>query len=176
MPSNTYVLISSVTVGAGGASSIDFTSIPATYTDLVIKLSARSNRSSGDANSIKITFNGSTSGYTFRLLYGDGSNAYSSTQASYFTNAGWGGYADQNTGNTASTFSSHEIYIPNYAGSNNKSFSVDSVHENNAANAYAALVANLWSNTSAITSISLVPEGFSFVQYSDAYLYGVKNS
>ena len=38
---DTYTLISSVTVGAGGASSIDFTSIPATYTDLLVKFSLR---------------------------------------------------------------------------------------------------------------------------------------
>ena len=35
---NTYVAIATVTVGSGGAASIDFTSIPATYTDLVVKL------------------------------------------------------------------------------------------------------------------------------------------
>ena len=40
----TYTLISSVTVGSGGAASIEFTSIPSTYTDLVLKLSARSSR------------------------------------------------------------------------------------------------------------------------------------
>ena len=51
---NTYTLISSVTVGSGGASSIDFTSIPATYTDLCLVWSGRSAGSDVDT---KITFN-----------------------------------------------------------------------------------------------------------------------
>jgi hypothetical protein len=33
----TYEIIASVTVGSGGAANIEFTSIPATYTDLVLK-------------------------------------------------------------------------------------------------------------------------------------------
>ena len=47
---NTFQLISSTTVGAGGASSIDFTSIPSTYTDLVIKWSGRLTSTGGDAS------------------------------------------------------------------------------------------------------------------------------
>jgi hypothetical protein len=173
----TYEAIATVEVGSGGAATIDFTSIPQTYTDLVLKISKRDTRNTGDANPIKITFNGNTSSYTYKMLYGDGSSVSSYSESSFFTDAGWGGYGNQNTGNTANTFSNHEIYIPNYAGSNNKSFSVDSVHENNATNAYAQLVANLWSNTAAITSITLTPNnGFNFVQYSTATLYGIKNS
>jgi len=172
----TYTLISSVTVGSGGAANIEFTSIPATYTDLVVKLSARTTRNTGDANSIKVTFNSSTSGYTYKILLGTGSVATSTDQTAFFTNASWGGYANQNTGTTANTFSSHELYIPNYAGSNNKSLSTDSVTENNSSSAYAALVSSLWSNSAAITSITLAPDGFDFVQYSTAYLYGISNA
>lgn len=173
---NTFTLIASSTVGAGGAADITFSSIPNTFTDLCIKLSGRSDRNSGDSNAVKITFNGSTTGYTWRTLYGNGSTAYSYTQSTFFSDAGFAGFGNQNTGNTASTFSNHEIYIPNYASSSNKSFSTDSVQENNAANAYATFAANLWSNSAAITSIKLAPEGFNFVQYSTAYLYGVKNA
>ena len=53
---NTFVLLASTTVGSGGASSIDFTSIPATYTDLVVKVSGRIDYAqTGDY--FKITFN-----------------------------------------------------------------------------------------------------------------------
>ena len=57
---NTFTLIASSTVGAGGASSIDFTSIPSTYTDLVIKASLRSDRNTGSATYLTITFNNDT--------------------------------------------------------------------------------------------------------------------
>ena len=168
---NTFTKIASVTVGAGGAASIDFTSIPSTYTDLVVLSSLRTTRNTGDAASISITFNGSTSSRTSRVLYGNGSSAFSYTDTILE-----GGFADQNTGNTANTFSNHQYYISNYAGSNNKSLSIDSAHENNATAAYALMNAALWSNSSAITSIKLENTGFNFVQYSTATLYGVSKS
>lgn len=169
----TYTLISSVTVGSGGASSIDFTSIPATYTDLQIVLSGRCNNASIVSN-IKWTFNGSTSGYSGKELYGDGSSAGSGnggTTASYIQL----GYAVGDTA-TANTFGNTACYIPNYAGSNNKSISIDSVAETNATSQYMDLGAGLWSNTAAITQVTLTPASGSFKQYSTAYLYGIKNS
>ena len=78
-------------------------------------------------------------------------------------------------GATASTFGNAEIYIPNYASSNNKSVSADFVSETNAADAIFGLTAGLWANTSAITSIKLTPAA-AFAQYSTATLYGIKNS
>jgi hypothetical protein len=157
---------SAVTVGSGGAASIDFTSIPATYTDLVIKISARTNTTTPN---IMITLNGSTSSFTNKVLYGTGSSAASTSYARFVA------YGSMST-DTSSTFGNSEIYLPNYAGSTNKSFSSDAVHENNATAANAGISAGLWSNTSAITSISLAPDSGSFVQYSTAYLYGVSNA
>ena len=73
---NTFELIASSTVGAGGASSIDFTSIPATFTDLVVKLSGRSTYSGGGvADYAVIGFNGVTTNQTMKYLYGTGSAA-----------------------------------------------------------------------------------------------------
>lgn len=166
---NTFTLIASSTVGAGGASSIDFTSIPSTYTDLVLICSLRVSRASTVNNTI-IKFNGSSSSYSERVLYGNGSSAgsYSDTQIYDVNNA---------ANSTASIFANSQFYIPNYAGSAYKSVSNDSVSENNATSATSQLVAGLWSNTAAITSISLTDySGTNFVQYSTAYLYGIKNS
>ena len=165
----TYQLISSVTVGSGGASSIDFTSIPATYTDLVVKFSLRGT-TSANYTALKITFNGSTTSYTGRQLYGDGSGAVSNN----FSDA-WAGYISAATG-TANTFANTELYVPNYAGSSNKSSSVDYVQENNTTTAISGLWARLWSNTAAITQITATPEVGNFAQYSTAYLYGIKSS
>lgn len=164
---DTFIKIASVTVGSGGASSIDFTSIPSTYTDLCIKISGRS--TSAD-DQILISLNGSTSSFSNKVLYGNGSAAASTSVARFVA------YQTPGTGTTANTFGNSEIYIPNYAGSNNKSNSGDAVWEQNATTAFAALNASLWSNTAAITQITFTPSSGNFAQYSTATLYGIKNS
>lgn len=169
---NTYTLIASNTVGSGGSASVTFSSIPSTYTDLLVKMSGRG--SGTNSNEIRLTFNSTTSGYSNKTLYGSGSTAGSfSTGTAY---AYCGEIAGASV--TASTFSNTEIYIPNYASANYKSLSVDSVSENNSAtNNQLHLVADLWSNTAAITSITLGMDGaFVYSQYSTFYLYGIKNS
>ncbi len=163
----TYQLISSVTVGAGGASSIDFTSIPSTYTDLEILVSGRT---TGAGNGINITFNGNTSNYTNAAMQGNGGSV--SSYGTYNRNAGMFGYS----GDTASSFGSTKIYILNYTSSRFKTYSADAVSENNGATAYMNIVNGLWSNTSAITSISLAPMEGTLIQYSTAYLYGISNA
>lgn len=171
----TYEAIATVTVGSGGTSTITFTSIPQTYTDLVVKGSTR--LSAGDAGvQLVARFNGSTSGYSRRSLEGNGASASSNSGSSetYMRFA----YAEEST-NTANTFNNFELYIPNYTSSNNKSTSSDNVTENNGTTAYSALHAGLWSNTSAITSISIFDISSTqanFVQYSTATLYGIKNT
>jgi hypothetical protein len=161
---NTYVAIATTTVGSGGAASIEFTSIPGTYTDLLIKASVRSNQAN-NANSLSIQFNGSTANFTSRLIEGSGSSASSFTSTNTIGNA-------QGTSSTSSTFSSVDVYIPNYAGSTNKSFSADGVTENNGSTAYATFSAGLWSQTAAITSVAIAISNL--VQYSSATLYGIK--
>jgi len=162
---NTYTLISSVTVGSGGAANIIFSSIPQTYTDLVIKLSGRG--SSGGESNITVVFN-SGSTYAGKRLYSDGSTPSSDSTSQ------WGGFSNASTF-TASTFSSNEIYIPNYTSSNAKSWSVDSANETNATNVLMGIGGQLWNGTGAITSITLTPDNV-FAQYSTAYLYGISNA
>jgi hypothetical protein len=164
---NTYTLISSVTVGSGGASSIDFTSIPSTYTDLLIKISGRSTKSA-TFEGMYIKFNTSSTATT-RYLEGNGASASSGTAGNFV-----GVVAAANA--TASTFSNVETYIPNYTVSQNKSYSSDSAHETNATTAYADLIAGLWANTAAINQITLYPDVNNFAQYSTAYLYGISNA
>jgi hypothetical protein len=167
---NTFTLIASSTVGAGGASEISFTSIPNTYTDLQIFYSIRNARTPAPVDNLIIGFNGSYASVTDRNLYGSGSAAASGTGQPN------GGYANT-AGTTSNTFSNGYIYIPNYLSSNYKSYSADGVSENNATEAYSVLIAGLWSSTSAITSIQLKTDiSSSILQYSTAYLYGVKNS
>ena len=169
---NTFELIASSTVGSGGAANIDFTSIPSTYTDLCLLVSARSARSGQLIDSLKITFNGSATGYSSRYLAGDGATVSSYTGSSTSINEPLINAATS----TSSTFSNWNVYIPNYAGSSNKSLSIDYVVENNATTGYDHLAAGLWSNSAAITQITLTPVFSTFAQYSTAYLYGVKNA
>jgi hypothetical protein len=162
----TFEKIATVDVGSGGAATIDFSSILTSWTDLAILVSARST-SSGDIFSL--SFNGSTSSFSGIYLYWENTTANSGSLARY------GGRVNTSS-STASTFASTMIYIPNYAGSTNKSYSSDSVSENNAAAAPGSLIAGLWSNTAAINQITLTPSAGNFAQYSTATLYGIKKA
>jgi len=171
---NTYIQIgSTVTVGAGGAANFQFTSIPSSYTDLKIIVSVRESAatSAGDVvGYMRFNADTGTTNYSARVVYGDGSAAAS------LTNSG-GAFTINLSSNTANTFASNEIYIPNYAGSTAKSWSADMATENNATSAFASLYAGLWTGTAAITTITLSPRStLSFAQYSTASLYGIKSS
>lgn len=168
MPSPTYQLIASNTVGAGGAASVTFSPIPQTYTDFLVKGSIKTNRAdSSDWISITLSSGGS---YTQKTIIGNGTSASSDSGNPT-------GMVTDATNATANTFGSFELYLPNYTSSNAKSYSLDSVSENNATTAYAQLFAGLGAGTSAITSITFTPQyGTGFVQYSTFYLYGIKNS
>jgi len=171
---NTYTLISSVTVGSGGAANITFSSIPSTYTDLNILVSARS-ADTVFLKAVNLRFNGDASSvYSYRELYGfsGGAGSFSETNISNIFIGQIPG-----TSGTASTFANQSIYIPSYTSSSNKSVSIDSAPEiNSASNWQLDLMAGLWANSSAITSVALIPGSGNFAQYSTAYLYGISNA
>ena len=161
------ILIASSTLGAN-ASSYTFSSIPQIYTDLLLKVSSRIDYT-GAGDYFKVEFNGTTTGNTEKYLYGSGSGTGSFSGSLIESNLSSGGA-------TANTFGNCEIYISNYTSGTNKTVSIDTVYENNATAAQQALVGGLWSNTAAITSIKLTPEGAgtnNFVTYSSFYLYGI---
>jgi hypothetical protein len=167
----TYKKIASVTVGSGGAANMDFQNIPADYTDLLLKVSARN---SSDENAYRLRINNDSSTlYSARWLLGNGSAASSnnnSTQTAAFV-----GRMSMST-DTASTFGSTDIYLPNYTSSVAKSLSSDVVTENNSTTAFQSLFAALYTGTSAITRLTLIPDANNFAQHSTATLYGVKSS
>jgi hypothetical protein len=167
-------LITSVTVGSGGAASVTLPAtgtIPQTYTDLKVIASVRGTAAVGlGSNSLLLKLNAITTGYTSKWLYGSGSSPGS-------TSGGPDSVGTMNFANdTASTFNSAEIYLPNYTSSNAKSYSVDSVTENNSATVNELdLLAKLNSTTSPITNITLTPETGNFAEGSTFYLYGISN-
>lgn len=163
----TMTLVSTVTVGAGGAASIDFTSIPQTGTDLLIVVSGRTTDANVSASS-NIKFNGSATGYSEKTLRGTGSgtdtNSTSNLSALLYS------FYFPGSSATSNTFGNNVLYIPNYAGSTNKSTSADHVTENNATAAALGIVAGLWANTAAITQVTITAN---FAQYSTASLYTI---
>lgn len=166
----TYELIAKTEIGSGGAANIDFTSIPGTYDDLLVVLSQR-NSSAGNAQqyTLNMSINGVTTNRSWRRLGAyNGNQTYSDSGTSSLVAISPG------SGVTSNTFGSTAIYIPNYAGSTNKSFSVDDVTENNSStNNSISPLAGLWSSTSAITQLTFSPGSGDFVQYTTAQIYGI---
>lgn len=156
----------SVTLGNGGT-------IPQTYKALKLVCSTRGTNVAV-FDTLNIQFNNSTPNYsdgtiTWRHVQGSGSAATS--------NSGSGTGQTITVGSTATsnTFGSTEFDIPNYSGSTNKPVSVNSVTENNATEAYQRMVAALWANTAAITSITCFPASSqTFTAGSTFTLYGLK--
>lgn len=159
-------LIASYTVGSGGTSTVTFSSIPQTYTDLVILTSLRGTSSNIERN-MTWTCNGSTSNRASRIVGGTGSGTEYATTTSLFG----GVFPCANA--TASVFGNSIVYITNYTSSNYKSSYTDGMMENNATTSYIDVSANLWSNTSAITSLEFTLDSGNFAQYSTFYLYGI---
>lgn len=164
-------LISSQTLGSAAA-TVTFSSIPATYTDLVLRWSARLDNNSVDE---KFTLNatGGTSHSETIIKW----NPNASTASGRATGLGYvETMADASTW-TSNTFSSSEAYIPNYANTSyNKPFGIISMTEYNAADTWNTLVAGLLSSTSAVTQLTIAPSSGNYVSGSSFYLYGLKNS
>lgn len=157
-------LISTVTVGAGGATQIEFADIPQTGKDLLLKMSIRDTQ---NYDTGAIQFNSNTSNYNFRILKGLGSSVSRNTQAQNWLEG------ILNASNfTASTFASTDLYVPNYTNANTKSLSWDAVNENNAAANLSVTGGMTWNNTSAITNIKIIHfVANGLAQHSSASLY-----
>ena len=170
---NTYTLISN-NILSSNKTSVNFTSIPNTYTDLCMKLSVRTDATL-TYDFINFTFNNASANFSNTYLRGSGSAASSGNNSSQSFIRIY--YSTDGDTATASTFGNAEIYIPSYTASQNKPLSAFGVTETNATAANMAITAGLWSDTSAITSILLQPiNGSYFLTGSSFYLYGIKNS
>ena len=146
------------------AASIEFTSIPQDGTDLFLLINGRT---TGSGNTLNISFNSSTTGFTNRTLQANGASV--SVFSNYVRYAG----IVNSSSETANTFSNSSIYIPNYTLSNNKSYSSNAVSENNATTAYSATIAGFWANTAAITSITLTHIDSNLAAGSTVSLYKI---
>lgn len=176
MPTPTYVAIAK-NVLTSAASSVTFSSIPSTYTDLIVLVSPRNTGGTTGTNYIRMQANSATNEFSGRYLEGYGNSLTGSGYTlndPYLTQL----YGVVLNGATANTFGTVEIYIPNYAGSVAKPISAVGVSENNNATASWGIdvVASLYNSTSAISSLTFTPASNQFAIGSSFYLYGIKNS
>lgn len=152
----TMTLVSTVTVASNSA-GFNFTGIPATGTDLLLLMSLRSYRNYGGFNNFFLRLNNNSSTvYSYRDLNGTGSSS-NSTNTSNNTEFVISSLIPE-VSNTSNTFTNLAIYIPNYAGSTNKSVSIDAVGENNATASPQTIFAGLFGSTSAITQINFLSD------------------
>jgi hypothetical protein len=162
----TMTLIETKTLGAS-ATSIQFTAIPQAFTDLVVLCSLRSDRAAA-ADGLNLQFNGTSVGFSSRDLFGFG------TYADSFGNTDSYAGPVPSPLFTSNTFGNTMIYVPNYTGAINKSWSVDTVTENNGSLSYQVIFAGIWTNTAAITSVTLFPfSPNNWVAGSTVSLYGI---
>jgi hypothetical protein len=158
---------------ASDQASITFSSIPQDGTDLLVLASIRTTRSDpGAFDDLMFRFNGDSTAnrYTFRRLLGNGSGTSSSLGS---LDRGYFGVVPANSF-TANTFGNASLYIPNYAGASNKSTSSDAVGENNATLSPLILLANLYANTAAITSLVFYSEqAYNLMAGSSITLYKI---
>jgi hypothetical protein len=170
------ILISNQTL-ATSAASVTFSSIPQTYTDLVLRFSARCNEATISTN-LLVEFNGdylSPTTYSDTYLSGNGSTPTSSkvSNDTAFTPF----FSIDGNSATANTFGNGEVYIPNYTSTTNKPISNFGVGESNATAVSMSIVAGLYRTSSAITQIALYPNNLgNLVSGSSFALYGIKNS
>ena len=167
----TYTLINS-NVLTSSAASVTFSAIPSTYTDLVLRASVRSDRANTQ-DDMRFTFNSATTNFSYTYIRGTGAATSSSSATDPYN---WAGNIPAATA-TSNTFGNGELYIPSYTTSQNKQSSAIMAMENNVTSpVYLTGVANLWSNSAAISTIYLYLGFGSFVSGSSFYLYGISNA
>ena len=167
MPS-TYEPIATITLGSA-ASSMTFSSIPSTYTDLRLVTVFRNTTSAADS---WLNFNGVTTGllYSYQRLQGNGSTA--SAQNSVDNP----GYPITPNGQALSpNWSMTTLDLFSYAGSTNKSCLINTSIDLNGSGS-TIFYAGLFRSTSAITSLSIYTNTANFAIGSTATLYGIKNA
>jgi hypothetical protein len=157
----TYEPISTQTLSTAAA-SVTFSSIPGTYTDLIVV----SNGSNSTLSEIRIRFNSdSGSNYSETLLLGSGTNAISGrgTNTTYLVH----NYVDTTRGMAISQ-------INNYSSSNVYKTMLTRWNAPSSSDPYVAAYVGLWRNTAAITSVTILTATGNLASGSTFTLYGIK--
>jgi hypothetical protein len=175
-----YESIATVTVGSGGQSTVEFTSIPSTYTHLQIRYIGLTNRATFGIDDLNMRLNSDTgSNYSSHRLYGNGATASSDASGPSATSMVGISYS----GTTVSSYPGTAVIdILDYANTSKAKTvrSLSGIDVNGLIGGvpgYMFFTSGAWYNTSAITSISLYSSTSSnFQQYSQFALYGIKGA
>jgi hypothetical protein len=162
---STYTPIATVSTSAA---SYTFSSIPSTYTDLVLIGSLRSDKTTANSDTLFVQYNGNTgSNYSTTRLQGNGSSATSATQSSQSQIAL---PEISSNGDTSGIFTPVIHNVINYS---NSSTYKTSISRTNAVSVFVMAIVGLWRGTAAINSITIYPAGGNFASGSTLTLYGI---
>jgi hypothetical protein len=158
-----YESIATVTVGGGGASSIDFTSIPSTYSHLQVRM----------------MFTKSAAGYFFAYFNSDTSpsNYHSHYLEGNGSTVGAGANSDAALGylgNSSTVPIGSVLDILDYTNTNKYKTSRALTGQHQGGGASVVFASTLWETTTAINAIKIIPASGTIGQYSSFALYGIK--
>ena len=155
----TYSQIATQTLGSA-ASSVTFSSISGTYTDLVLVI----NGSTTIDQNYRLRFNSDTaSNYSYTRLTGDGTSAASErATGTAFIHISAGDHT--NTG----------VFIVNIQNYSNTTTYKTTLSRHNIAASNVGTYVGLWRSTSAITSVTITTSSTTFTSGSTFTLYGIK--
>jgi hypothetical protein len=165
----TYTPIASITLGAAAA-SITFSSIPQTYTDLVMVMSPANNTSVQDGTELFSINSDTGTNYSFTELYGNGSSAASIRR----TGTAYIGLSFFTTIDTTLGSTTNVTHFMNYSNATTNKTILN--RANNVSSTYpgTSLIAGLWRSTAAITSFSIRPGGSTNFKAGSTFdLYGI---
>lgn len=166
--------IQTVTVGAGGASSITFSSIPSTFQHLQIRAILRDDRASSESDFFRVRFNGDTGSnyFTEHSLGGTGSSAYAGAGS---TNNSINVFGIPAVNAGSNRFGVLILDLLDYGSVNKNKTTRALVGYDNNGSGNIALTSGLWMNSStAVNQITLTGAFGNFVQHSHAALYGIR--
>jgi hypothetical protein len=158
---STYEKIATTTLGSS-STSITFSSIPATYTDLVLVSSRKLDQNGGYYAAVR--FNSDTgSNYSNTQVYGSGSSAASSRNS------------NETFGRTGFPSNEWGVTVTNIQNYSNTTTYKTSISRDNSPNEFVYGVAMLWRSTAAINAINIICQsGSNFLTGSMFTLYGIK--
>jgi hypothetical protein len=166
---NTYNVTSDIQI-------VSFTSIPSTYTDLLLEANIRTSVGGGAFATVYVNFNNDYSSiYSYTYLQGFSNAVYSSRSSSQ----GGAAVMIMNTSTaTSNTFGSNQLYVTNYAGTTFKAATATTSCPTNTSNYEAWQAAMLYRSTAAVTSVYMdsYNSSIKFTAGSTFTLYGIKNS
>lgn len=167
-----YESIATVSVGSGGATEMVFSSIPATYQHLQIRMIVRNNDGNVSTDDpVHLRFNGDTgSNYTRHFLNGNGSSAGAGASTSQTSSEAHGLAPKYGT----QIYCGAVIDVLDYASTSKyKTIRTFLGYDANGAGT-VALVSGLWMSTSAVDAIRLYTPSLTYKQHTTAALYGIK--